>query len=137
MSTCQQFVAGSSLTLILLVNGCQTPPGAPGGDALPRVVCQDAPLVQMRGANSAAMEKPGETDCNSPAHWDGDTLYVFNSAGHPWRSAGPDLFRLTNDYRRCEYDNQANGGRWIEATRKARDGLLYGWYHNEPGGLCP
>lgn len=91
----------------------------------------------MRGANSKAPDKPGDTDCNSPAHWDGATLYVFNSAGHPWRSAGPDLFHLTNDYRRCEYDNKVNGGRWIECTWKTDDGTLYGWYHNEPGGLCP
>src|SRR6185369_1122037 len=126
MSTCQQFVAGSSLTLILLVNGCQTPPGAPGGDALPRVVCQDAPLVQMRGANSAAAEKPGETDCNSPANWDGDTLYVFNSAGHPWRSAGTNVAHLDGDYVKCEYDTQADGGRWIECTWKSGDGKLYG-----------
>jgi hypothetical protein len=98
---------------------------------------RDAPPVQFRGAQSAAPDKPGDTDCNSPAHWDGDTLYVFNSAGHPWRLAGPDVFRLTDDYRRCEYNNTVNGGRWIECTWKADDGTLYGWYHNEPGGLCP
>lgn len=101
------------------------------------VVLRPAPLLQMRGANSPAPGKPGDTDCNSPAHWDGDTLYLFNSAGHPWRTAGPDVFHLTNEYRRCEYDNKANGGRWIECTWKADDGTLYGWYHNEPGGLCP
>ena len=30
----------------------------------------------------------------------------------------------------------ANDYRWIEATWLARDGTLYGWYHNEPKGLC-
>jgi hypothetical protein len=124
------------LVLVLLLAGCQTRPN-PGEKALPAIICREANLVQMRGANSIAIGTPGETDCNSPAHWDGDTLYLFNSAGYPWRSAGPDLFHLTNDYRRCEYDDQANGGRWIEATWKAEDGLLYGWYHNEPSGLCP
>ncbi|MBI2949393.1 MAG: DUF4091 domain-containing protein [Verrucomicrobia bacterium] len=103
---------------------------------VPQVILHDAPLLQMRGAGSSAPDKPGETDCNSPAHWDGDTLYLFNSAGHPWRSSGPDLLHLTNDYRRCEYDNKVNGGRWIECTWKADDGTFYGWYHNEPGGLC-
>jgi hypothetical protein len=91
----------------------------------------------MRGANSPSPDKPGDTDCNSPAHWHDGTLYLFNSAGHPWRSAGPDALRLVRDYRRCEYDNQANGGRWIECTWPAPDGALYGWYHNEPGGVCP
>jgi hypothetical protein len=98
---------------------------------------REAPPIQFRGAQSSALDKPGDTDCNSPAHWAGGTLYVFNSAGHPWRSAGPNLLQLTNDYRRCEYDNQVNGGRWIECTWQADDGSLFGWYHNEPGGLCP
>jgi hypothetical protein len=112
---------------------------APAGEATspPRVIVRDAPLIQMRGANSARPDQPGDSDCNSPSHWEGNTLYLFNSAGHPWRSAGPDLLHLDQDYRRCAYDNQANGGRWIECTWKARDGTLYGWYHNEPGGLCP
>lgn len=106
-------------------------------DSVPLAVVRDAPLIRFRGAHSPALGQPGDTDCNSPAHWDGDTLYVFNSAGHPWRSAGRDVMHLTNDYRRCEYDNEVNGGRWIECTWKAEDGTLYGWYHNEPGGLCP
>jgi hypothetical protein len=93
--------------------------------------------MQFRGADSPAPDRPGDTDCNSPAHWDRSTLYVFNSAGHPWRGSGPDLFHLSASYARCEYDNQVNGGRWIECTWKAEDGILYGWYHNEPGGLCP
>jgi hypothetical protein len=122
---------------LLVCVGCQTRSSALGPGALPKVILREAPLVPMRGANSAARDKPGDTDCNSPAHWDGGTLYLFNSAGHPWRSAGPDLFRLTNDYRRCEYNNKVNGGRWIECTWKAAAGVLYGWYHNEPGGLCP
>lgn len=90
----------------------------------------------MRGANSVSSDKPGECDCNSPAHWDGETLYVFNSAGHPWRSAGPNLQGLDRYYRKCEYNNQANGGRWIECTWKADDGTLYGWYHFEPNDIC-
>jgi hypothetical protein len=101
----------------------------------PKVMLRDAPLLRFPGAN--APEPAGETDCNSPAHWDDGTLYLFNSAGHPWRSAGPDLFHLTADRRRCAYDKEANGGRWIEATWKDGDGALYGWYHNEPGGVCP
>ncbi|MDP2897483.1 MAG: hypothetical protein Q8Q12_13160 [bacterium] len=108
----------------------------------PSAILRDAALVRFRGANSPSPEQPGDTDCNSPAHWDGETLYVFNSAGHPWRSAGPDLFRLGQSpggqgYIRAEYNNKVNGGRWIESTHKDDDGTLYGWYHNEPGGLVP
>ncbi len=117
--------------------GCQSLDTATREGQLPTVVVRDAPPLHFRGANSPSPDKPGDTDCNSPAHWDGDTLYLFNSAGHPWRSAGPNLLHLTNDYRRVEYDNKVNGGRWIECTWKADDGTLYGWYHIEPGGLCP
>jgi hypothetical protein len=102
----------------------------------PEVVIRSAPALRLRGADSPALDKPGECDCNSPAHWDGDTLYVFCSAGHPWRCSGPDIFNLTNAYLRCEYDNKVSGGRWIECTWKAQDGVLYGWYHHEPAGIC-
>ncbi len=106
-------------------------------ESQPRAYLREAPLLRMRGSASKAPDRPGDCDCNSPAHWDGDTLYLFNSSGHPWRSAGSDFRGLDADYRRCEYDNKVNGGRWIECTWKAEDGTLYGWYHLEPGGLCP
>lgn len=107
------------------------------GDGSPSVILREAPLVRFRGANSPHADHPGDTDCNSPAHWDGDTLYLFNSAGHPWRSAGPDIFHVGQSYLRAEYNNRVNGGRWIESTWKDNPGVLYGWYHNEPSGLCP
>jgi len=103
----------------------------------PTVRIRPASAIQFRGGNSKSPAEPGDTDCNSPAHWDDGVLYLFNSSGHPWRSSGPDLFSVTNDYRRCEYNNTADGGRWIECTWKAKDGTLYGWYHFEPRGICP
>jgi hypothetical protein len=79
--------------------------------------------------------KPGDIDCSSPAHWDGDTMYTFYSTGHPFRSSGPDLLNLSRPSQRVKFDNEAGwkmGGRWIESTHKADDGKLYMWYHNEP-----
>ena len=105
--------------------------------ALPTVVLRDVPLLQFRGGNSPAPGQPGDTDCNSPLHWDNGTLVLLNSSGDPWRSSGPDLFHLDQSYLRCEYNNQTNGGRWIECTWKVPEGPLYGWYHFEPTGLCP
>jgi hypothetical protein len=122
------------LLLPMLLASCRTTDQA---SRQPDVRLRPARPIQFRGANSPSPDKPGECDCNNPLHWDGDTLFVFNSAGHPWRSSGPDLFHLTNSYVRCEYDNPANGGRWIECTWKANDGTLCGWYHLEPGGICP
>jgi hypothetical protein len=131
-------MAGPGLALVLMAaGGCQPHRPAWQASGVSSVRLRPAALVRFRGAESASLEKPGECDCNSPAHWDGKRLYVFNSTGHPWRSAGRDVFHLNEDYRRCEYDNQANGGRWIECTWKAEDGRLYGWYHLEPRGVCP
>ncbi|HOW66456.1 MAG TPA: hypothetical protein PK256_14300 [Verrucomicrobiota bacterium] len=131
----------SSLVVFALIStvlaGCRSTHLPMTDHAEPMVVLHDAPVIQFRGANSPSPDQPSDSDCNSPAHWDGATLYVFNSAGHPWRSSGPDVNNLTRTYVRCEYDNQVNGGRWIECTWKADDGVLYGWYHHEPAGLCP
>jgi hypothetical protein len=123
--------------LSMLLAGCRSTSPDTEPSHPPRVQVRPAALVQFRGAESPSPDKPADCDCNNPAHWDGDTVYVFNSTGHPWRSSGPNLFHLNQDYRRCEYDNKANGGRWIECTWKAEDGTLYGWYHLEPRGLCP
>lgn len=78
---------------------------------------------------------PTQADCNSPAHWDGNTFYLFTSVGHPTRSQGASVFRLDKSFP-VKYSNTINGGRWIEATFKDDDGTLYGWYHNEPDGIC-
>ena len=130
-----RLLAFCSAGALILFLGCQSQQPAGRASALPVVRLREAPLVQLRGAQSPSPDKPGDCDCNNPAHWEGERLYVFNSTGHPWRSSGADLFRLNQDYRRCEYDNQANGGRWIECTWKAENGVLYGWYHLEPRGV--
>lgn len=136
--------------LVCLLGACESRPRSDSTTGLPSVLVRPAAPAYFRGANSPSPSQPGETDCNSPAHWDGDTLYVFNSAGHPWRSSGKDIFHLDGDYRRCDYNNKVNGGRWIECTIPSRSGPdhqpstikhqplpLYGWYHLEPTGICP
>ena len=136
------FVSVMVVTMSVLATSSEIRGAATADNDAPSVVLREAAAARFRGANSPSPEQPGDTDCNSPAHWDGDTLYVFNSAGHPWRSAGPDLFQLGQSankqaYIRTEYNNRVNGGRWIESTHKDDDGTLYGWYHNEPAGLVP
>lgn len=93
--------------------------------------------IQFPGvmAQNGDPKLPGDVDCNSAAHWDGDRLFMFFSTGHPFRSVGPNLFGLSHPSVRVTFDNEASwkqGARWIEATHKAADGKLYMWYHNEP-----
>jgi len=92
------------------------------------------PTAQLRPAPRIAF--PAETDSNSPAFWEGERFYLFNSAGHPRRSSGRALTEL-GPPADVAFDNRVNGGRWFEAVWRAEDGRLYAWYHNEPHGLCP
>ena len=93
---------------------------------LPTVEFHAAPQIQITGVDS-----------NSPAHWDGDTLYVFNSYGHPWRNSGPDIAHLGNRISTKLGDLNDKLYIWIEATwRDADDGVLYGAYHYEPDAVC-
>jgi hypothetical protein len=62
---------------------------------------------------------------------------VFNSGGHPWRNGGADLLHLEESHQPVRFDREISGGRWFESTYKDDDGTLYGWYHNEPEGICP
>lgn len=87
----------------------------------------------LRPATSITL--PGRVDCNSPVHWFGDTLFIFTSAGHPYRSYGKDLFSLSEP-QPVKFNNEVNGGRWIESTIPAETCILYGWYHLEPFGIC-
>jgi hypothetical protein len=101
------------------------------------VVIRSAQRVQFPGVvhEGGNPQEPGDIDCSSPGHWDGGTMYMFYSTGHPFRSSGPDLFHLSRPAQRVTFDNEAAwkmGARWIEATHKAEDGRLYMWYHNEP-----
>ena len=100
----------------------------------PAAAAEPQHSAQLRSA--PLVEMPHDVDCNTPSHWDGERFYVFNSTGHPYRSSGVDLFHL-GPPEEIKFDNQVNGGRWIETTCLAEDGTLYGWYHNEPAGLCP
>jgi hypothetical protein len=100
-------------------------------------VLEDAAPVRFPGIvpEGSPPDAVGDVDCNSPMHWDGDTVYMFYSVQHPFRSSGSDLSHLSRPSKRVSFDNEAGwkmGGRWIEATHKAKDGKLYMWYHNEP-----
>jgi hypothetical protein len=129
-----------SLTLVLAALSVMRIPRAGGLPAALFVVSQKAarsgsqnvPAVVFRKAS--LIKFPATVDCNSPAHWDGDTMFVFNSAP-PFRSSGVEVTQL-GPASPALFNSEANGERWIEATYKAEQGKLYGWYHNEPHRVC-
>ena len=86
------------------------------------------------------LEFKAATDSNSPAFWrlqEGvKQLSVFNSAGAAVLSSGIDIDQLQN-VGPVTFDKTLAGGRWIEAVVSDHRGVLYGYYHNEPVGVCP
>lgn len=98
-----------------------------------------------------AIEFPAETDSNSPMHWSGGRLFVFNSVDSanadpslwvPSRSEGASVESLGATrhvrYTHAQFDGRQEGRQWLEATWKdPASGVLYGWFHNEPWGTCP
>lgn len=127
--------------LVACLAGCGVG-GGPRGGSLPGVVVRPAPEVRFPGiAQQSHPEGTVIVDCNSPAHWDGDTLYMFYSGGHPHRSHGSDFLHLGASTRssldnQAAWDHSQQGPRWAEATYKAPGGKLYMWYHNEPHPSC-
>jgi hypothetical protein len=103
---------------------------------LPLVVLREAPLIQMPGVEVPERSLLHEADSNNPLHWDGDTLYLFNNAGHPWRTSGPDLEHLGNRIFVHLGDLNDKLQMWIESTWKDEDATLYGAFHYEPTTTC-
>jgi hypothetical protein len=109
--------------------------GLRGADTL-RFHVREAPFLQMPGVAVPERSLEHEVDSNSPLHWDGDTLYLFNNYAHPWRSSGPDLQHLSNRISVNLGETNNRMPLWIEATFRDDDGTLYGAYHFEPHVTC-
>lgn len=117
--------------------------GTPSGTLKPA-----QPSVQVDLVEASPLHLPGgrdgtgrvhTVDSNSPVEWDSNgQLIVFTSSQQPFRSSGPSLPFLAWPALPVFIEARADvrGGQWIEATYRADNGKLYGWYHNEPPGLC-
>jgi hypothetical protein len=100
---------------------------------------QEAYPIRLPGGRLPEAGIEDAVDCNSPVHWDKQgNLNVFTSVRHPFRSTGNNLYELTNPSTRTTILHKpgVEGGKWLEATHYDGDGTLYGWYHNEPEGVC-
>ena len=110
---------------VVLLSGCNSKHAGKTNKAY-SVILHDAPELKF----------PVPTDSSCPAHWDGDTFYIFSSLFQAKRLSGPSLFELKNATD-VQWDRDKELTRWIEATYKDDDGTLYGWYHHERGPACP
>ena len=92
-----------------------------------------ANLVTATFTPAPALEFPNPTDSNSPAFWNGERFYIFNSwGGQPRRALGrsiDDAVDTNPDGPSSSYTNDGMAGRWLEAViRDEESGRLYGWY---------
>lgn len=105
----------------------------------PSVAIREAYPIRLPGGRLPEAGIEDGVDCNSPAHWDNNgDFYVFTSVRHPFRSVGKNLYALTPPSTRTTINHKpgVTGGKWLESTYYDGDGTLYGWYHNEPEGVC-
>jgi len=116
-------MVGAMIAIFLC--GCATQKTAKIDTQTPSVVLHDVPELKF----------PVPTDSSCPAHWDGDTFYIFSSNEKAVRLSGRSLFELKT-IAPVQWDSDEKKSRWIEATYKEDNGTLYGWYHHEKGPVC-
>ena len=76
-------------------------------------------------------------DGNSPGLWVDGRLKVYTSTGDLLKMSGDNLQSLYMDVPPL-IDSAAHHPMWIESIwRDPGDGVVYAWYHHEPGGYCP
>ncbi len=103
------------------------------------VLCLSAPArlsaQSWQLAPAPRLELPVRPDGNSATFWAEGAFHVFTSTGQP-------LMISTGGNQFSEWDSQpvevgaiAHTPLWIEAAQNV-DGVLFGWYHHEPGGVC-
>ncbi|MGH9940162.1 MAG: hypothetical protein ACREAM_28305 [Blastocatellia bacterium] len=129
-----------AIVLLLAVCSLALQPGAQTARRqLSFVTLQEAYPIKLPGGRLPEAGIEDAVDCNSPVHWDRQgNLHVFTSVRHPFRSAGANLYGLTPTSTRTIINHKqgVEGGKWLEATHY-NNGVLYGWYHNEPADVCP
>jgi hypothetical protein len=79
---------------------------------------------------------PAEVDSNSPSFWVDGVFSVFNSTGKTFLSTGSAVQNLADPVEVTLPRPDRPGSAWIEAIWREPDtGVLYGWYHFEPGDI--
>ena len=93
-----------------------------------------AQSARLHPADPVSM--PSRADCNSPGFWSDSQLSILNSTGIQMISHGGDQFSQYAT-QQVWFDSTSHLPMWIESVWQDSDGTLFGWYHHEPGGICP
>lgn len=94
-----------------------------------------AQSVQLRPA--AKLAYPTQIDGNCPSFWNESGLNLFSSIGSPEMISTAKEFTGEWDSREVDVTLQQHFPLWIESAWVDSDGTVFGWYHHEPGGVCP
>ncbi len=134
-----------AVALLVLVSGCLDPGSTavvntPASNPAPSPQTQTQVKLNAALVRASHLNFPASTDSNSPVFWElsagaNQLMHIFNSSPAPVRSSGWNLTQLVHDWT-VAYDDNINGNRWLEAVIPTADGTLYGFYHNEPSGVC-
>ncbi|MDX1984886.1 MAG: hypothetical protein SFV51_31735 [Bryobacteraceae bacterium] len=91
-------------------------------------------IVEMRPVDRWL--QPLVIDSNAPSFWRDGELVIYSSVGTPMMSVGNSQFDLGPAVP-VNIANRSRFPMWIESVWQDGNGLVYAWYHHEPGGLCP
>jgi len=75
-------------------------------------------------------------DGNSPSFWRDGRFHFITSTGDPTTAIGGSQFSF-DWVGKLVVTGSDHLPMWIESAWVDEDGTVYGWYHHEPGGLCP
>jgi hypothetical protein len=80
--------------------------------------------------------QPLVIDSNAPSFWRNGELVIYSSVGVPMMSVGNSQFDIGPAVT-VNIPNRTRFPMWIESVWQDANGVVYGWYHHEPGGMCP
>lgn len=102
------------------------------------IACSLAPPVSAQSwvlTPAPRLELPVRPDGNSSTFWARGAFHVFTSTGQPLMiSTGGNQFSGWES-EPVDVSAVAHIPLWMEAAQRV-NGVLFGWYHHEPGGVC-
>ena len=108
------------------------------GSQLPSITIARADILSYPETQNPHRKAPFRVDSNAPSVWIDGKFVVFRSWEQVWRASGESFASLKSDGRApFTYPALNYLWYWMESVWPAKDGTLYGWYHQEVPNICP